>query len=98
MSGGSWDYVYCKFDEVADSLINSNDVRRKSLGLLIRKIAKAMKEIEWVDSCDSSSGDEYVAIEKCFENLSMDSGIKLQIDVIEKELQQIKDLLKESIK
>jgi hypothetical protein len=64
MSGGSWDYVYMKVEEVSISLRSSKDPRRRALGLKVHLIAEAMHAIEWVDSGDESPGDEYEAIDK----------------------------------
>lgn len=63
MSGGSWDYVYRRFDDVADRLDSSADIRRRHLGVIIRDVAKALHDIEWVDSGDYAPGDEYAAID-----------------------------------
>jgi hypothetical protein len=58
MSGGSWDYVFSKFDETAERLLRDGRLERRALGRLVAKIGRAMKAIEWVDSCDDSPGDE----------------------------------------
>jgi hypothetical protein len=47
-----------KFEDVADRLSGSRDVLRRSLGKHIKKVAKAMHSIEWVDSGDFVDGDE----------------------------------------
>ena len=62
MSGGSWDYVSCKVEEVADRLYDSTVPERRALGARLRLIAKALHEIEWVDSCDSVKGSDTQAI------------------------------------
>lgn len=71
MSGGSWDYVSFKFEDVANRLENSEPDRscyllRRALGKHIRLIATALHAIEWVDSCDWGNGDERKSIEACF--------------------------------
>jgi len=73
MSGGSWDYISHKFDEVADRLDPairySPEVAaaRRKLGELVRLVAIAMHDIEWVDSCDWGPGDELPAIKAVFQ-------------------------------
>ena len=62
MSGGSWDYVYCKIDEASSGLLCSKRPERRALGRLMEKVAVAMHDIEWVDSCDKSKGSDVEAI------------------------------------
>lgn len=62
MSGGSWDYVYCKVDEAADRLCNEKQAERRALGRHLKAVATAMHDIEWVDSCDMGRGDDIEAI------------------------------------
>jgi 2-hydroxychromene-2-carboxylate isomerase len=62
MSGGSWDYLYERMEDAAGRLLSSDDNDRRAFGRLMRKCAKAMHDIEWVDSCDYGEGDELVAI------------------------------------
>jgi phage tail tape-measure protein len=64
MSGGSWDYVYCKFQEVADRLSVSPCVLRRALGEKVELVANALHDIEWVDSFDKSKGSEFESIRK----------------------------------
>lgn len=62
MSGGSWDYVYFKFEEVAERLSSSDAPERRALGSLVSRVASAMHDIEWADSNDYAKGDELPAI------------------------------------
>lgn len=62
MSGGSWDYVYHRFQEVGDQLVQEKCPKRKALGLLVQKLAEAMHDIEWVDSHDKGAGAEMESI------------------------------------
>lgn len=64
MSGGSWDYVFHRFTEVAERLESARQPERRALGKHLSLIADAMHDIEWVDSADKSPGDELPAIEK----------------------------------
>ena len=61
MSGGSYDYAYFKVEEFARSL-RCNTPQRKAFRTLCDKVAKAMHDIEWVDSCDYGEGDDIKAI------------------------------------
>lgn len=67
MSGGSWDYVYIKIAEAADDLTNEKAPLRRALGDHMKLVAKAMHDIEWVDSCDKGPGDEIEAIRAVLE-------------------------------
>lgn len=62
MSGGSWGYAYDGLDEVAERLSGSDDAERRALGTLLSRVAKALHDIEWVDSGDYGKGDELAAI------------------------------------
>lgn len=65
MSGGSWNYISEPMGEAAEKLLRSNGSEaelRRAAGRLMKKLAEAMHEIEWVDSCDNSPGDEREAL------------------------------------
>lgn len=62
MSGGSWDYAYDGLDEVAARLSGSESAERRALGVILARVAKALHDIEWVDSDDYAPGDELAAI------------------------------------
>lgn len=64
MSGGSWDYVYSRFQEVADRLCQERCPDRRALGRHLQIVAKAMHDIEWVDSCDYARGSDLPAIKE----------------------------------
>ena len=63
MSGGSYDYAFGRVDDMALSLRDkhSNPLRR-AFAIHLALVAKAMHDIEWVDSCDYGPGDEDEAI------------------------------------
>lgn len=56
MSGGSYDYVYLQFDNFAAELRNRHPTDAVMLAFAdyVREIAKVAKDIEWVDSGDTS--------------------------------------------
>ena len=62
MSGGSWDYFYSRAQDVAERLMSEPSPERRALGRNLALIAKAMHDIEWVDSCDYGPGDDKEAI------------------------------------
>jgi len=68
MSGGSWDYFTFKADEVAGRLEEEKSPLRRALGQHMRLIARALYDIEWVDSGDKGEGDDIDAIKAVFED------------------------------
>ena len=60
MSGGSWQYVFSTFKDVADKLQQSESLKRRLLGKLINEISIAMYAVEWEDSGDSSDSEEAI--------------------------------------
>gem|GEM_PF-3162667 len=63
MSGGTMNYLYSKV--LADATFETHTPLRKAFRKHIAKVAKALHDIEWVDSCDYSDGDEDDAIRAC---------------------------------
>lgn len=71
MSGGHYDYIYSRIEDI--KIENTEkDPRRASFQKLLNLISKAMHDIEWVDSGDCAPGDEYEAIDKVFSFLGSD--------------------------
>jgi hypothetical protein len=64
MSGGSWDYVFGKFNDVAERLKRDKKPYRKQFAKLVKLVGDAMYEIEWEDSDDTGPGDSIPAIKK----------------------------------
>lgn len=53
MSGGSYEYLYCKIDDAANTIAKRRDTPlRRAFAAHLRLVSDAMREIEWVDSCD----------------------------------------------
>lgn len=67
MIGGSYDYLYCKVEEMADRVGRGNSPERQRFAEHLRRVAKAMHAIEWVDSCVWAAGDENEAIRAVFD-------------------------------
>lgn len=66
MSGGSLDYVFRKVEDAADSITHSSGCqspRHKAFAKHLRLVARALKDVEWVLSGDSSTGDDHAAID-----------------------------------
>ena len=55
MSGGSYEYVYHKIEDIEIWKQQSNP-RRAAFAQLLKLVAKAMHDIEWVDSGDYGEG------------------------------------------
>ena len=62
MSGGSWNYVSRAIEETAARLEVEEDPDRRALGAALKPFARALHEIEWVDSCDTAPGTDRQAI------------------------------------
>lgn len=64
MSGGSYDYAYSRVEELACAIRCDSPLRRAFCDHL-RLVAKALHDIEWVDSYDTAPGSEDAAIRAC---------------------------------
>ena len=62
MSGGSYDYAYQNVEQMAFDLKKQKCPLRNKFGLHLIKVAKAMHDIEWVDSDDYATGAEIKSI------------------------------------
>lgn len=95
MSGGSYDYIYSKIEDLADTIRNQEkDPRRASFAKLMKLVGEAMREIEWVDSCDSGPGDEYKSIDKVFAFLTADPEIIKKAHSYDDLMKRLKEFFK----
>ncbi len=62
MSGGSMDYLYSKIEWAE---FPTDTPERAAFAEHLKLVAKALHDIEWVDSCDYGPGDENAAILAC---------------------------------
>lgn len=62
MSGGSMDYVYGRVESIR---FDAHTPERAAFAAHLQLVAQALHDIEWVDSCDYSPGDENAAIRAC---------------------------------
>ena len=56
------EYLYLKVGDAADNLRLSNIPVRRAFGKHLKLVARALHDIEWVDSADCIEGDEVPAI------------------------------------
>ena len=65
MSGGSMNYLYSKIEY--DATFATHTPERLAFKVHLAKVAKALHDIEWVDSGDKGPGDENAAIRACLQ-------------------------------
>ena len=75
MSGGSMNYLYSKLE--LDANFCENTPERRAFAKHLKLVAKAMHDIEWVDSGDYGPGDDTEAIRAC---LSAGATLEAAID------------------
>lgn len=99
MSGGSYNYLYDKINAAADNITNrNNSYHREKFSNLLRLVADAMHNIEWVDSCDYGPGDENAAIEACFQSFTSAESHELflkKADIYNKIQELVKEFTKD---
>lgn len=78
MSGGSLDYVCYKVEEAADTImVRATCFEHKTFAFLLKKIAKALHDLEWVFSLDYGPGDEMESLMAIISpNMLLDQSIK----------------------
>ncbi len=64
MSGGSMDYAYRQVEEAMERF-DQRTPERRAFADHLKRVAEALKAIEWVDSGDYGPGDENEAIRAC---------------------------------
>lgn len=63
MSGGSLDYVYSRVEDAAmQAAARAETALHRAFANHLHKVAKALKDLEWMLSCDTSPGDEEASI------------------------------------
>tara|TARA_R110000796_G_C14432950_1_gene421356 strand:- start:436 stop:726 length:291 start_codon:yes stop_codon:yes gene_type:complete len=69
MSGGSLDYLCYKVGEVADQLTDKNNTTlQRAFGEHLKKVEKALHDVEWVFSGDYGTGDDEKAIKEVLQD------------------------------
>lgn len=74
MSGGSMNYLYSRLEH--DATFRECTPERRAFAKHLQLVAKALHDIEWVDSGDYSPGDDSEAIRAC-----LSSGATLEAAV-----------------
>ena len=92
MSGGSYDYICHRVDDVADNLLNQKSSLRRAFGAHLKDVAKALHDIEWVDSGDYGTGDELEAIKKALGKDYKQQQIEIMLDDARKLIDELKAL------
>lgn len=69
MSGGSLNYLYRRVEE--DATFVEDTPERRAFAKHLKLVAKALHDIEWVDSADYGPGDENEAIRACIGRAEM---------------------------
>lgn len=89
MSGGEYDHAYRVIEMMAYGLEFSGNPLRMAFAELLHRVAKAMHDIEWVDSGDYSKGDEVAAIKAAlgekWKELTIEEALS-RIDSIKEDL------------
>ena len=79
MSGEEYGHIIYKIEELIEMLEDKHSTHHKRLAFikLLKLVAKAIHDINYVDSCDYSPGDEYEAIDECFRFCkTIEEGVK----------------------
>jgi hypothetical protein len=94
MSGGSYDYIYSSIQDI--KLRNTDtDPRRAAMQKILKLVAKAMHDIEWVDSSDYGCGDDHKAIDDLLSAIGSDPEVvkkALAYDAIKEQMKQFFDV------
>lgn len=85
MSGGSMDYLSYK---VEDAEFAENTPERKAFRQHLKLVAKALHEIEWCDSGDTSPGKDTKAILKCITKEHVLEQLLKEAQEVKKELEK----------
>ena len=61
MSGGSYNYAYSKVQDMAeDPRVAKGSPLRRAFSRHLLLVAEAMRAVEWMDSCDTSSDEDEI--------------------------------------
>ena len=96
VSGGSYDHLYYRIEDAAYRLCQKNQpTYRRAFGELLKKCAKAMHDVEWVDSDDLSTGDDEKSIMEC---INFSDMLRCSVQQAEEVRDELTRLIKESKK
>lgn len=86
MSGGSMDYLYAK---VEDASFRADTPLRAAFAAHLKRVARALRAIEWNDSCDGDDG-EHEAILAC---ISRADVLNVAIERADKALSELTQVI-----
>ncbi|WP_145270271.1 hypothetical protein [Tautonia plasticadhaerens] len=76
-------YLYSKLEyDLESSPFERNTPQREAFWQHMQKVIKALHDIEWVDSCDMSPGDENEAVDACLNSSAFLQGVIAERDVL----------------
>lgn len=93
MSGGSYNYLYCTVEEWIETIRNRGGVSVAFAEHLV-KVAKALHDIEWVDSYDNAKGSEEAAILACLTDSDVLDGAARQLEEMKKTVKSLERAIK----
>ena len=85
-------YLYSKIEYEANFLANTPE--RKAFARHLVKVAKALHDIEWVDSSDYGPGDENEAIRAC---LAPGMALEAAIETAQEAMKALQDEIDRSL-
>ena len=93
MSGGSYyNYAFSKIEDLAADLRRTTPLRKAFARHLV-KVAKAVHDIEWVDSDDTSPGDKDAAIRDVLGPTADAQVLAVVLEDAKAALEQLKDAI-----
>lgn len=96
MSGGSYDYIYSRIEDIRIQG-QDTDPRRAAFQKLLHLVAKAMHDIEWVDSCDYGPGDDHKAIDAVFAFMGSDPSIIAKAHAFDSMKERLQEFFNEKL-
>jgi hypothetical protein len=95
MSGGSYDYISGRVEEAAGMVARRadgapNESLRRAFAAHLELVSIALHDLEWVDSGDTSPGDEEAAIRKV---ISPEAELAMTVQRAEKALEALRGAL-----
>lgn len=94
MSGGSYDYIFLKIEDFAQSIDHQDNIpRRAAFAELMKLCSNAARSIEWVDSGDYEDGAEFEDIDAVFTFLKADPEVLVKAAAYDKLKENLKEYL-----
>jgi hypothetical protein len=89
VSGGSYDYAFRTVQDVASQIRSRHPDSPMHLAFAahLELVAKAMHDVEWVDSCDYGRGDDVEAIRAVISPAAEVTAIAARAETIRAELE-----------